>query len=324
MKILKWLLDIVITAALLLLMNTAFTGMALHEWLGLGLILLFVVHLCVNGRWIRGALRHLSAAPGKVKLRFGINAALLVLVILTALSGILISKVVFPALAVSASHTWTTVHILAAYGLLILSAVHIGLHGTAILTALRRLFHLKSSPRWRTVTLRVISALVALLGIYALITVGGSLWTRTQTGSEGNGFGGGFAQGEFAGGSRPEGSTGGNGFSRGGGNGRGAPDGSALPSSSAQPDDNGTLPSVTGAPDDAGNTPGELPSDHAFTGEGRHQGYGSFNGVSSGNYLLSVAQLIGLVGLFACGTYYIGQAAERHARRPKAETVQPQ
>lgn len=54
---LKRSVDLLMTAALLLLMPYSLIGEAAHEWLGMGMAVLFVLHLALNWQWVRGLRR---------------------------------------------------------------------------------------------------------------------------------------------------------------------------------------------------------------------------------------------------------------------------
>ena len=54
---LKLAVDIAMTAALLLLMVYELIGQAAHEWIGMGMFALFIVHHILNGSWIRNILK---------------------------------------------------------------------------------------------------------------------------------------------------------------------------------------------------------------------------------------------------------------------------
>lgn len=52
----KICVDIGMTLALLLLMPYELVGQAAHEWLGIGIFILFIVHHILNGKWSRNIL----------------------------------------------------------------------------------------------------------------------------------------------------------------------------------------------------------------------------------------------------------------------------
>ena len=55
--VLKISFDIGMTVILLLLMAYELIGQAVHEWLGIGMFLLFVVHHILNSKWSGNVLK---------------------------------------------------------------------------------------------------------------------------------------------------------------------------------------------------------------------------------------------------------------------------
>lgn len=54
--IMKIVVDIAMTIALLLLMTYELIGQAAHEWVGIGMFALFVLHHILNGKWSKNLL----------------------------------------------------------------------------------------------------------------------------------------------------------------------------------------------------------------------------------------------------------------------------
>lgn len=93
----KVVIDIAMTVLYLLLMNLALTGVLLHEVAGIGIIGLFAAHLMINRQWIGSVGSRLTEKIGfKAKAMFVLNALLLGTMIVTIVSGILISERLFP------------------------------------------------------------------------------------------------------------------------------------------------------------------------------------------------------------------------------------
>ena len=92
--ILKLAVDIGMTAALLLLMAYELVGQAAHEWIGIGMFALFVIHHILNGRWIRNLLRG-RYNPVRI-MQTG-----LVLLILCAMAGLMVSGIILSRHALS-------------------------------------------------------------------------------------------------------------------------------------------------------------------------------------------------------------------------------
>ena len=93
--------DVLMTAVLLLLMAYSLVGETTHEWLGIGMGVLFVCHHVLNRRWSRNLLKG-KYSPYRI-----LQATLVALVMLTMLgsmvSGIILSRHVLVFLPVSGS-----------------------------------------------------------------------------------------------------------------------------------------------------------------------------------------------------------------------------
>jgi hypothetical protein len=163
--IVRLTIDLWMTALLLFAMAYRITGDAAHEWIGVAVSILFVAHNAVNWRWYRGLLK------GKYDIRRILNTTvnLLLLAAMTTLviSGILLSRTVFAFMEFSGGMGVRQAHTSAAYWGLILIAVHIGMHWEMIMAAMRRMMKIMEPNRLRTMTLRVITALIFAYGVFA-------------------------------------------------------------------------------------------------------------------------------------------------------------
>lgn len=156
------------TVLMLLLMVYSLTGGYLHELFGIVAVLMFVIHVLFNIKWVcsvsKKTFKGNSAGLEKVKY---ISAVLLcVLVVFTGLSGILISCSFFTDIYARNRSLWVYIHNLSAYSLLILISVHTGLHWKMIMAFFRKKLNLGES-RLRKFVLRLIALILALLGIKA-------------------------------------------------------------------------------------------------------------------------------------------------------------
>jgi hypothetical protein len=141
------------------------TGDAPHEWIGVAVFVLFVVHNAVNWRWYRGLFR------GKYDFRRIMNTAvnLLLLAAMTALmiSGMLLSRTVFAFMGFSGEMQIRQAHTIAAYWGLILIAVHVGMHWEMIIGAMRRMTKNAGTRPFWTIIMRTVTALIVIYGVYA-------------------------------------------------------------------------------------------------------------------------------------------------------------
>jgi hypothetical protein len=161
----RLVIDSVMTVLLLSAMACRITGDAPHEWIGVAVFVLFVVHNAVNWRWYRGLFR------GKYDFRrvfnTAVNMLLLVVIATLAISGVQLSRTIFAFAGFSGAMRVRQAHTVAAYWGLILIAVHIGTHWEMIMAAMLRMMGITKPNRARTMVLRAITALIFAYGVYA-------------------------------------------------------------------------------------------------------------------------------------------------------------
>lgn len=156
--------DGLMTAALLLLMAYELIGTLAHEVLGAGMFLLFLLHHFLNRAWILGLPK------GRYTPRRIIQTALALLILITmlgsAVSGMVLSEHLFKALPIQGGRAAArVVHMLCAYWGFVLMSLHLGLHWSMIVNALRRLRGGKRFAHpW---TLRGLAGVIALYGLRA-------------------------------------------------------------------------------------------------------------------------------------------------------------
>lgn len=165
MKI-KMMIDMLMTIALLLLMSYGLLGEEWHEWIGMGIFLLFVAHHVLNRKWI-GNIRKGSYTPFRF-VQTLLVAAILVTMLGSMVSGILLSRYVFTFVDVSGvAMLARNVHMVCGYWNFILMALHLGLHWSIFVGIAGK--KCGKSSLGRTWLARIIGAAIAAYGIYAFI-----------------------------------------------------------------------------------------------------------------------------------------------------------
>jgi hypothetical protein len=141
------------------------TGAKVHEWLGVVLCSLFVVHMRINWRWYRNILK------GGNTFRRYVNVVLNLLLPVTMLvlfvSGVMNSRHVFGFLEPSGGMAIRQVHSFAAYWGIVLIGVHTGMHWTMVIGTVKKLFGLRQEKAWVTLVLRGAAFMIAVYGIWA-------------------------------------------------------------------------------------------------------------------------------------------------------------
>ena len=148
------MIDFVIFLGFLIGSAPHFTGMAIHEWLGLAFGAGIVTHLLLHWQWVvETSKRIFSKLPGKTRINYILNIALFIAVTLIAFTGVMISETALPALGITLSenHAWTMVHKLSADISVFLIGLHVALHWQWIVDAARRYIVAPISSRvWPT------------------------------------------------------------------------------------------------------------------------------------------------------------------------------
>ena len=149
--------------ALLLLMGYGLIGEAAHEWIGMGMFALFLLHLFFNRRWFV-QLRKGRYSPVRI-VQVILNTLIFLCMIGCMVSGIALSRYIFPFQPeYGAEAAAEKVHMFCSYWGFTLMCIHLGTHWSMMLTIARK--HLKF-PRRASVCLRAAGYLLALLGISA-------------------------------------------------------------------------------------------------------------------------------------------------------------
>jgi Domain of unknown function (DUF4405) len=133
-------LDALLLVAYTLAYSLGFTGIATHEWLGIGLGVVLLVHLTLHWDWVTRTTRKLLRPGGRERFVWLVNLMLLVCMTLCIASGILISEVALPELGITvrAGSFWRQMHGTTATLTLILVPIHAALRWRWIVGVARR------------------------------------------------------------------------------------------------------------------------------------------------------------------------------------------
>lgn len=134
---LKIRLDIGMVVLLLLLMSYELIGKAVHEWIGVGLFFLFVLHHVINGRWSRNLLKPPYTAPRVLQ---NISVVLLLFCIMGLMvSGVILSRHAFAFLSIHTGQSWArTMHLLCSYWGFVLMSLHLGFRWQEVIGVVKK------------------------------------------------------------------------------------------------------------------------------------------------------------------------------------------
>jgi hypothetical protein len=127
-----------------------FTGLSVHEWIGIGLGVALVVHVTLHWDWVlRTARRLLGSYAGREKLRWVLDLLLIGAMTLCIGSGVLISRSALPAIGIDTVRDpfWTGLHTTTADVCVALVGLHVALSWRWIVAVGRRMLVPRSTAR---------------------------------------------------------------------------------------------------------------------------------------------------------------------------------
>lgn len=158
-------LDLAMTVLVLVAFAYHLTGNTAHEWIGANAFALVAVHLFVNRRWYKN---HFAGKyPPRRILTTTVNWVLVAAMATVLVSGLLLSREVFPLFKAADDLLMRKIHTKASYWSLLLVAVHIGLHWSMISQTAVRLAGRVGPMRRSKLPLRLAAALIASGGVAA-------------------------------------------------------------------------------------------------------------------------------------------------------------
>ncbi len=164
-QMLRMSVDFSMTVILLLLVGYSRIGETAHEWLGITMVTLFVIHHILNRRWIAAIFRG-RYTPYRV-LQTALVALLLLTMLGSAVSGIVVSKHVFTFIGFRGTSLARSVHMLCGYWNFVLMSLHLGLHWVMIVGMVSKKMQKKPALTWAA---RIAAVLIAGYGVFALIS----------------------------------------------------------------------------------------------------------------------------------------------------------
>jgi hypothetical protein len=145
LKMTFWL-DVTLLVSVCALQTASFTGLVLHEWLGLAMVGMVLAHLLLAWSWIAAQSRRLFAAQSvRARINYFLNLSLFASVTAVIFSGILISQKAIPALtgmkaAPDMDWRWDILHNQFSQALIILSGFHLAINWDWALAAGQKIF----------------------------------------------------------------------------------------------------------------------------------------------------------------------------------------
>jgi hypothetical protein len=132
LKVTFWL-DVMLLTSACALYTVPFTGLVVHEWLGLAMVGMVFAHLLLSWSWIASQSRRFFSISARARVNYVLNLSLFATVTAAIFSGILISRKAVPALtgtkaAVEMDWRWDFLHIQFSGYMLLLSGFHLAIN----------------------------------------------------------------------------------------------------------------------------------------------------------------------------------------------------
>ena len=165
----KYLLDIFNMFFMIILMGYEITGDKWHEYLGIGLIISFVIHNFINLNWYRNIFKNFKKKVQNISGFIWIitNFLLVIDMLILAITSVCISKHVFFLLNINLGYIVVYLHTTSAYLGFIIMSVHTGCHWKMIMNGMKNMLGITSESRNRKFISRIAALIIAALGVYS-------------------------------------------------------------------------------------------------------------------------------------------------------------
>lgn len=166
-KKIRTTIDFLMVFLLPVLMAYSLVGEAVHEWLGIVMFLLFLLHHVLNIQWMRNLLKG-RYTPIRI-VRMVVNLLLTVVMFLMPISGLLMARHI-DFLKSPFGISWVRlVHLTVAYWGFVVMSIHLGLHWNMISGMLKKARCSKGRQPINRWLKRGIAILFAGYGVYAFV-----------------------------------------------------------------------------------------------------------------------------------------------------------
>jgi hypothetical protein len=165
-------------SSFMVLMSWRLSGVIAHEWIGLSLIALIVAHLIVHWAWVEGSVSRITRRHRTGTIALLLNTALFLAMGTALVSGVVISKVIFPNQLLPGDYLhWHSLHENASTITLFVVGLHMALNWDRIRGSARRLFDAtrrQSGQRWGLsgiVTMRAAAWVIGISTVLAIVVL---------------------------------------------------------------------------------------------------------------------------------------------------------
>lgn len=170
-KYLKFSIDLVMGITFVLFFNKrVLGGLTFHEIAGLMIAVVFFTHIILNWKWVKNVTLKLfdRRLPFRTKFSYLLNLLLLVGMAFIITSGIFISRVVFPNINIGNEQWFKVSHMSISFLVLIIVAIHIGLHWKWIMNVFKNIVKIKHSKKSLKIVSQIAVVLLLVFGSYEM------------------------------------------------------------------------------------------------------------------------------------------------------------
>lgn len=166
-KKIRWTIDLIMTIIFILVMGYHQTGVETHEYLGLILFVLFIIHNLLNIQWYKILQK---GKLSKQRLIFIIiNFLLIISVIGSMISGMMMSNYVFAFLNLNAGMFARKLHMISTAWCFMLMSLHLGLHWSMFYQVFKNKIKGKSVYEFLDIFLPILAYTLVLCGLWVFI-----------------------------------------------------------------------------------------------------------------------------------------------------------
>ncbi len=161
------LADLVMTVMLPLLMAYSLIGEVIHEWIGIAMFAMFILHHVLNRRFTFSLAKG-KYTPNRIFMT-AIDILLLVDMLALMISAVMISGHVFAFLPITGGAEFArSIHLMGSYWGFVLMSMHIGLHFHTVISMVRK----KISKPNKTLKIipKIVCAATSAYGLYVFLS----------------------------------------------------------------------------------------------------------------------------------------------------------
>lgn len=158
--------DMAMILLLPILMAYSLVGEAAHEWIGITMFLLFILHHALNWRWYKQLTKG-SYSPMRV-LGTVVNTLLAIIMIALPVSGMMMARHTTDFLNLGMSGA-RIIHLLASHWGFVFMSLHLGLHWNAVTGMMKKALSIQKPSQVRTWFLRMLAVFLCGYGIFSFI-----------------------------------------------------------------------------------------------------------------------------------------------------------